>query len=167
MTSFGEGISHAARTRGTGFGHLQRRDPLLPAIPALAARNRDLRAADQAPAGNLPVPAGPKGGDAAAVDFGTARRAGYDSNEPILGKTGTCTDFRASTHLGWFGSFNDVGRHKLVVIVLLTVGHPINGPLAAGVAGSVYRQLSQQNYFASNDSRIPLSLVATQSCRLR
>ena len=31
-----------------------------------------------------------------AVDYGTARRANYDPNEPILGKTGTCTDFRAS-----------------------------------------------------------------------
>jgi cell division protein FtsI/penicillin-binding protein 2 len=108
-----------------------------------------------------------KVGMRAAVDFGTARRASYDSNEPILGKTGTCTDFRAATHLGWFGSFNDVGRHKLVVVVLLTGGHPINGPLAAGVAGSVYRQLSQQNYFASNDPRIPVSLVATQSCCVR
>jgi len=100
-----------------------------------------------------------KVGMRAAVDSGTARRAYYDSNEPILGKTGTCTDFRVSTHLGWFGSFNDVDRNKLVVVVLLTGGRPINGPLAAGVAGAVYRNLSQQNYFAS--------LVSTQSCCAR
>jgi membrane carboxypeptidase/penicillin-binding protein len=38
-----------------------------------------------------------------AVEFGTARRAAYDSNEPIFGKTGTCTDRQSPTHLGWFG----------------------------------------------------------------
>lgn len=96
-----------------------------------------------------------KVGMRAAVDSGTARRANYNPEEPILGKTGTCTDFRAPTHLGWFGSFNDVGRNKLVVVVLLT-GHPVNGPVAAGVGGSVYRNLSQQHYFAS--------LISTQSC---
>ena len=36
-----------------------------------------------------------------AVDFGTARRANYDPNENIFGKTGTCTDFRAGSHMGW------------------------------------------------------------------
>ncbi len=93
-----------------------------------------------------------------AVDFGTAHRAGYDPSEPILGKTGTCHDSRALNHLGWFGSFNDVERHKLVVVVLLTGGWRINGPIAAGVAGSIYKQLSQENFFAS--SRI----LSTQAC---
>jgi penicillin-binding protein 2 len=93
-----------------------------------------------------------------AVDFGTAHRAGYDSSEPILGKTGTCHDSRALNHLGWFGSFNDVERNQLVVVVLLTGGFRINGPIAAGVAGSIYKQLSQQNFFAS--SRI----LSTQIC---
>ncbi len=79
-----------------------------------------------------------KPGMLAAVEYGTARRAHYDDNEPILGKTGTCTDNR--THLGWFGSFNEVGRNKLVVVVLLTGGRPVNGPVAAGIAGGVYKQ---------------------------
>jgi penicillin-binding protein 2 len=111
-----------------------------------------------------------KVGMRAAVDFGTARR-GYDPMEPILGKTGTCTDFRAFVHLGWFGSFNDVERHKLVVVVLLTGGHYVNGPVAAGVAGSIYKQLSQQNFFASAGGSLgghePLSLFSTQSCCAR
>jgi len=81
-----------------------------------------------------------------ATDFGTARRAFYDANEPIYGKTGTCSD--GVTHLGWFGSFNEVGGRKLVVVVLLTGGKGINGPVASGVAGQVYRNLSQQQYFA-------------------
>jgi penicillin-binding protein 2 len=41
-----------------------------------------------------------------AVEYGTARRAAYDPNEPIFGKTGTCTDRATPTHLGWFGSYN-------------------------------------------------------------
>ena len=70
-----------------------------------------------------------KPGMMAAVEHGTARRANYDPAEPILGKTGTCTEDR--THLGWFGSFNDVGKNKLVVVVLLTGGRGVNGPTAA------------------------------------
>jgi penicillin-binding protein 2 len=93
-----------------------------------------------------------------AVDFGTAHRAGVDQQEPILGKTGTCHDSRALNHLGWFGSFNDVERNQLVVVVLLTGGFRINGPIAAGVAGSIYKQLSQEKFFAA--SRI----LSTQIC---
>jgi len=99
-----------------------------------------------------------KTGMRAAVDFGTAHRAGYDPEEPILGKTGTCHDARALNHLGWFGSFNDVARNNLVVVVLLTGGRAINGPIAAGVAGSIYKQLSQENFFNR------ASLVSTQIC---
>jgi len=103
-----------------------------------------------------------KPGMQAAVEYGTARRAHYDDNEPILGKTGTCSDNR--THLGWFGSFNEVGRNKLVVVVLLTGGKPVNGPVAAGVAGGVYKNLSGRNYFAHQRSLSPFGLVSTQSC---
>jgi cell division protein FtsI/penicillin-binding protein 2 len=85
-----------------------------------------------------------------AVDYGTARRANYDPNEPILGKTGTCTDFRVSTHMGWFGSFNEVGVHQLVVVVMLTGTKTVNGPVASGVAGAIYRKLSEERYFASD-----------------
>ena len=97
-----------------------------------------------------------------AVDFGTARRAMYDANEPILGKTGTCTDAR--THLGWFGSFNEVEHNKLVVIVLLTGGRPVNGPVAAGIAGQVYKNLSQQQFFAQDRPALsPAALVQSGS----
>jgi cell division protein FtsI/penicillin-binding protein 2 len=109
-----------------------------------------------------------KPGMMGAVEYGTARRASYDPNEPILGKTGTCTDRRSPTHLGWFGSFNDVGRNKLVVVVLLTGGRPVNGPVAAGIAGQVYRNLSSQHFFADNRAALaappPISLVSTQMC---
>jgi penicillin-binding protein 2 len=83
-----------------------------------------------------------------AVDFGTASRARYDAGEPVLGKTGTCTDYDTSNHMGWFGSFSEMGKRKLVVVVMLIGGHSINGPVASGVAGSVYKQLSDQKYTA-------------------
>lgn len=106
-----------------------------------------------------------KPGMMAAVEYGTARRAAYDPNEPILGKTGTCTDSRTwRTHLGWFGSFNDVGRNKLVVVVLLTGGKLVNGPVASGIAGSVYKSLSQKNFFAQDRPVSPIALISTQAC---
>jgi cell division protein FtsI/penicillin-binding protein 2 len=91
-----------------------------------------------------------KAGMKAVTDYGTGRRANYDPNEPILGKTGTCTDYRYSSHMGWFGSFNEIGSHKLVVVVMLAGGRSVSGPIAAGVAGGVYKNLSQLNYFAAN-----------------
>ena len=102
-----------------------------------------------------------------AVDFGTARRANYDPTEPILGKTGTCTDFRVASHMGWFGSFNEVGHHQLVVVVMLTAGtKSVSGPVAAGVAGAIYRNLSEQRYFAADLSRKPdlPEIISTSSC---
>jgi penicillin-binding protein 2 len=93
---------------------------------------------------------GIKPGMRGAVEFGTAHRARQE--EPIAGKTGTCSEDH--THLGWFGAFNDVGGHTLVVVVLLTGGRPAIGSLAAGIAGDIYRRLKQQNYFAT--SRPPI-----------
>jgi penicillin-binding protein 2 len=95
-----------------------------------------------------------------AVEFGTAHRARDDG--AIAGKTGTCSN--EHTHLGWFGSFNEVGKRKLVVVVLLTGGRPAIGPVAAGIAGEVYRKLGEQNYFASAASLTPPSLIASQIC---
>ena len=96
-----------------------------------------------------------------AVEFGTARRAADDGD--IAGKTGTCTENHA--HLGWFGSFNETGKRKLVVVVLLTGGRPAIGPLAAGIAGDVYRRLGDTNFFAdaTPTHRVP-SLISSQIC---
>jgi penicillin-binding protein 2 len=101
-----------------------------------------------------------KPGMRGAVEFGTAHRARGDG--PIAGKTGTCSENR--THLGWFGSFNDVGDRKLVVVVLLTGGRPAIGPLAAGIAGDIYRRLGDQNWFASSQPITPATLVPAQIC---
>jgi penicillin-binding protein 2 len=100
-----------------------------------------------------------------AVEFGTARRANYDPTQPIYGKTGTCSDTRSPTHLGWFGSFNEVGDRKLVVTVLLTGGGSVNGPKASGVAGQVYKILAGQNYFGPQQTASRATpLLATMSC---
>lgn len=101
-----------------------------------------------------------KPGMQGAVEFGTAHRAKQD--EMLYGKTGTCSEGR--TRLGWFGSFNDAGKHKLVVVVLLTGGRPSIGPAAAGVAGDVYRRLASQNYFKSDSPLTPASLISSQIC---
>lgn len=96
-----------------------------------------------------------------AVEFGTARRANFDQSIPILGKTGTCTDTtQPGVHLGWFGSFSDLGKNKLVVVVLLTGGRGISGPIASGIAGNVYHNLSLQHFFAAGASPLPTSLVS-------
>ncbi len=104
-----------------------------------------------------------KPGMMGAVEYGTARRAGYSQNEPILGKTGTCSDERSpGVHLGWFGSFNDVGTNRITVTVLLTGGRPISGPVASGVAGSIYKELSDQGFFGQDRPLSPVALLSTQ-----
>lgn len=97
-----------------------------------------------------------------AVEYGTARRAKQD--DTIMGKTGTCSQGR--THLGWFGSFNESGSRKLVVVVMLTGGRPSIGPMAAGVAGDVYRRLALDGYLGPDNKHnfSPGSLISTQIC---
>ena len=87
-----------------------------------------------------------------AVEYGTARRASYGNNELIYGKTGTCTDTaQPGVHLGWFGSFTEVGDRKVAVVVLLTGGRGVAGPIASGIAGGVYQNLAAQHYFGNVD----------------
>jgi penicillin-binding protein 2 len=98
-----------------------------------------------------------KPGMSGAVEFGTARRANYDREAPVCGKTGTCTG--GTTHLGWFGSFNDYGQNKIVVVTLLTGGRGVSGPMASGVTGAVYRKLAEAAYFNQRPAFSPAVLV--------
>ncbi len=84
----------------------------------------------------------------AAVERGTAR--GARQEEPIAGKTGTCSENHA--HLGWFGAFNNTGR-RLVVVVLLRGGRQVSGPRAAAIAGEIYARLGEANYLAPSEVR--------------
>ena len=106
-----------------------------------------------------------KPGMMGAVEYGTARRANFDPNDPVFGKTGTCTDtVQPGVHLGWFGSFNEVGNKKLVVVVLLTGGRGTSGPIASGIAGNVYHNLATQNYFGpAEQPAVPTTLVSMQN----
>jgi penicillin-binding protein 2 len=106
-----------------------------------------------------------KPGMMGAVEYGTARRAVYDPNEPIYGKTGTCTDTaQPGVHLGWFGSFNEVQKNRIVVVVLLTGGRGISGPIASGIAGAVYHNLTSQHYFGEPQ---PAPAIATSLISFR
>lgn len=98
-----------------------------------------------------------KPGMMGAVEYGTARRAVYDPEAPVCGKTGTCTG--GTTHLGWFGSFSDFGQSKIVVVVLLTGGRGVSGPTAAQVTGAIYRKLQQDGYFGRKPMFSPAILV--------
>jgi cell division protein FtsI/penicillin-binding protein 2 len=104
-----------------------------------------------------------KPGMMGAVEYGTARRANLDPDAVIYGKTGTCTDVtRPGVHLGWFGSFNEVGSRRLVVVVLLTGGRGISGPIASGVAGNVYHNLAVQNYFHGSPAGPQTAFISFQ-----
>jgi penicillin-binding protein 2 len=85
-------------------------------------------------------------GMAAAVQYGTARRLGLNFNEEeILGKTGTCS--HAGTRFGWFASYANTSRGRIVVVVFLQGGRPTFGPKAAEIAGLMYRNLYDHNFF--------------------
>src|SRR5712672_4564816 len=85
-------------------------------------------------------------GMAGAVQYGTARRLGLNfSEEEILGKTGTCS--HAGTRFGWFASYANTSRGRVVVVVFLEGGRPTFGPKAAEIAGVMYRNLYDHNFF--------------------
>jgi len=84
-------------------------------------------------------------GMTAAVTHGTARRLDNPYAQ-VLGKTGTCSQDK--TRLGWFASYETQGNRTLVVVVLLRGGRFTVGPLAAEVAGRIYRTLHERNYYA-------------------
>src|SRR5260370_5939148 len=92
-----------------------------------------------------------------AVQYGTARRINAITEDPIKGKTGTCSDRR--THLGWFGSFDEVNGRKVVVAVLLTGGKPCIGPAAAGVAGEMVNKICEPKFFPAKHATTPAHFI--------
>lgn len=91
-------------------------------------------------------------GMAGAVQYGTARRLGLNFNEEeILGKTGTCS--HAGTRFGWFASYANTSSGRVVVVVFLEGGRPTFGPKAAEIAGHMYRNLYDHNFFLAGPSR--------------
>jgi cell division protein FtsI/penicillin-binding protein 2 len=100
-------------------------------------------------------------GMAGAVEYGTARSVRYNfSEEPVLGKTGTCS--HDGTRFGWFASYAKTDRGRIVVVVFLRGGRPTFGPKAAEIAGRMYRNLYDHNFFAA-----PASANASRSSEMQ
>ena len=89
----------------------------------------------------------------AAVLYGTGRSS-YDPNGDLsLGKTGTCSDEKS--RLGWFVSYADWMRPRIVLVILLRGNtRRVKGPTAAEVAGRMYHFLHERNYFAKFGGRV-------------
>ena len=85
-------------------------------------------------------------GMAGAVNYGTARSVRLNFNEQeILGKTGTCS--REGTRFGWFASYANTDIGRIVTVVFLQGGRPTFGPKAAEIAGRMYRNLYEHDFF--------------------
>jgi len=86
-------------------------------------------------------------GMAGAVQYGTARRLNFNEEE-VLGKTGTCS--HAGTRFGWFASYANTSVGRVVVVVFLQGGRPTFGPKAAEIAGRMYRDLYDHDFFIAS-----------------
>ncbi|MBA3915201.1 MAG: penicillin-binding protein [Acidobacteriales bacterium] len=149
MCSFGEGISMtplqlgamvAAIANGGTLYYLQH--PLSPEdVTGFQPRvKRQLRISSAIPELS--------DGMAGAVTYGTARSVKMNfSEEEILGKTGTCS--RNGTRFGWFASYANTEVGRVVTVVFLQGGRPTFGPKAAEIAGRLYRNLYDHEFFAA------------------
>jgi len=87
-------------------------------------------------------------GMAGAVQYGTARKLRLNFNEEdILGKTGTCS--HDGTRYGWFASYANTSVGRVVVVIFLQGGRPTFGPKAAEIAGRMYRNMYDHNFFVA------------------
>ena len=90
-----------------------------------------------------------------AVEYGTAR---YLRNsfieEPVLGKTGTCS--KNGTRYGWFASYANTEHGRIVTVIFLQGGRPTFGPKAAELAGHFYRNLYDHDYFSAKPATAPV-----------
>src|ERR1019366_5851415 len=101
----------------------------------------------------------------AAVLHGTARRSYISDDEHASGKTGSCSD--QGTRIGWFVCFADQVKPKIVLVILMRgQRHVVQGPMAAGIAGRIYRQLHDENYIVRNHTETGVSTLASLTSRL-
>jgi penicillin-binding protein 2 len=92
----------------------------------------------------------------AAVLRGTAVRSHLPDSEQAAGKTGSCSD--STSRIGWFVSYVDQPQMKIVLVVLMRGDtYTVRGPMAAGIAGRIYHQLSAQEYVTAQ--RAPTGMV--------
>jgi penicillin-binding protein 2 len=147
MCSFGEGISMTPLQLGALVSAIANGGTLYylqhPTTPEEVA-NFEPRVKRQLDIANL-IPE-LSDGMAGAVEYGTARSLRLNFNEEeILGKTGTCS--HDGTRFGWFASYANTNVGRIVVVVFLEGGRPTFGPKAAEIAGRMYRDMYDHNFF--------------------
>jgi len=97
----------------------------------------------------------------AAVLRGTARRSNMPDSEQASGKTGSCSD--SGSRLGWFASYVDQENLKIVLVILMRGDtHAVRGPVAAAIAGRIYHQLHEEEYFTKQDTDAGMAIVAAK-----
>ncbi len=92
-----------------------------------------------------------------AAEYGTARR-GVDHNMGVAGKTGSCIG--KGSWVGLFASVAPVEDPKYAVVVI-TRGQGERGRIAAGIAGQIYRALSN-NIKPDASRRLALKNIGTR-----
>lgn len=149
MCSFGEGVSMTPLQLGAMVSAIANGGTLYylqhPTTPEEVAgfQPRVKRQLDIAPV--IPELAD---GMAGAVHYGTARSLRLNfSEEEILGKTGTCS--HEGTRFGWFASYANTSVGRVVVVIFLQGGRPTFGPKAAEIAGRMYRNMYDHNFFVA------------------
>jgi penicillin-binding protein 2 len=91
----------------------------------------------------------------AAVLYGTGKSSfDREGDETPIGKTGTCDDRTTPSHIGWFVTYADEAHPRIALAVLLRGNtRTVKGPMAAVVAGRIYRKLREQNYFGASTTQ--------------
>ena len=98
----------------------------------------------------------------AAVLRGTARRSNMPDSEQASGKTGSCSDSRS--RIGWFVSYVDQAHLKVLLVILMRGDtKAVRGPVAAGIAGRIYHQLHEEEYFTKQDTEAGIGTVAAKT----
>jgi cell division protein FtsI/penicillin-binding protein 2 len=98
----------------------------------------------------------------AAVLRGTARRSNMPESEQASGKTGTCSD--SGSRIGWYASYVDQARLKIVLVILMRGDtFAVRGPVAAGIAGRIYHRLQQEEYYTKQDTDPGIEILAQRA----
>jgi penicillin-binding protein 2 len=156
MSSFGEGIRMTPLQLGALVSTLANGGTLYYLqYPRTAEEQEDFRPRVKRTLNIASLLPEVRDGMLAAVLYGTARGSYISDDEQALGKTGTCSD--SSSRIGWFVSYADQANPKIVLVVLMR-GHSrqVRGPMAAAVAGRIYRRLNEENYFAEAKTETPM-----------
>jgi penicillin-binding protein 2 len=98
----------------------------------------------------------------AAVIRGTARRSNMSDEEEVSGKTGSCSD--SESRIGWFVSYMDQPNLKIVLVILMRGDtYAVRGPMAAGIAGRIYRHLQEDEYVTKQEALAGSPVLAAKS----